>query len=423
MREEVLVFIVMVATLLVGAVVTRNRREWSPFFLIVASVLGSLVSGMGIRAREIVEGGFGFLDASLSVTAATVFVFLLYKGGAFHRIFQWIAGIGNRALKSLLVLLFIAFPSSLTGFPFASLLTTGTIASSYMEKGGVKKEKITEILVIGSFIGMVMPPSSLPAIIASNGSGSVLPTPYNGFYLPLLAISLPLLIVYWLFNIKPLSSFEDKGKVGVEMVIAILVALAALFDGVFGSLGYNGGNTLSFFLGSVAVIIVEKGYGSAVKCFSAVSDSLMEAVVPVAFLFALGSFIEVSSMTGVRGLFSLRILPYSVEGVMAFMMALSVVVGLFFSYPLPAFLISYAVFPIGWLANPVVVTGVSMALAVTTILSVRSPLLDAASELTALDGKMKRKVFIPILAISILSLALGFFFLHFGDGFLWILNV
>ena len=78
MREEVLVFIVMVATILVGAVVTRNRREWSPFFLIVASVLGSLVSGMGIRAREIVEGGFGFLDASLSVTAATVFVFLLY---------------------------------------------------------------------------------------------------------------------------------------------------------------------------------------------------------------------------------------------------------------------------------------------------------------------------------------------------------
>ena len=149
----------------------------------------------------------------------------------------------------------------------------------------------------------------------------------------------------------------------------------------------------------------------------------MEAVVPVAFLFALGSFIEISSMTGVRGLFSLRILPYSVEGVMAFMMALSVVVGFFFSYPLPAFLISYAVFPIGWLANPVVVTGVSMALAVTTILSVRSPLLDAASELTALDGKMKRKVFIPILAISILSLALGFFFLHFGDGFLWILNV
>ena len=78
MREEVLVFCVMAAVVLIGAVVTKNRRQWSVVFLLLASVLGSLVSGMGIRVREIVEGPFGYLDSALSVASATFFVFMYY---------------------------------------------------------------------------------------------------------------------------------------------------------------------------------------------------------------------------------------------------------------------------------------------------------------------------------------------------------
>lgn len=85
MREEVLVFCVMAAVVLIGAVVTKNRRQWSVVFLLLASVLGSLVSGMGIRVREIVEGPFGYLDSALSVASATFFVFMYYKAGGFQK--------------------------------------------------------------------------------------------------------------------------------------------------------------------------------------------------------------------------------------------------------------------------------------------------------------------------------------------------
>ena len=108
MREEVIVLCVMASIVLIGSVITKNRREWSVVFLLLASVAGSLVSGMGIRVREIVEGPFGFLDAALSITAATLFVFLLYKAGGLDYIYSHISRVKNRVVKALLTLFFIS---------------------------------------------------------------------------------------------------------------------------------------------------------------------------------------------------------------------------------------------------------------------------------------------------------------------------
>ena len=100
-----------------------------------------------------------------------------------------------------------------------------------------------------------------------------------------------------------------------------LVLVAVVIDGVFASVLFLGGNTLVFFVASVLVIVVWRGAGSAKAVFGAVSDGVMKAVVPMAVVFSLGSFIEVSSMTGVRGLFSYLILPYSTTAVMLVLMA------------------------------------------------------------------------------------------------------
>ena len=424
MREEVIVFCVMAGVVLIGSVITKNRREWSVAFLLLASLLGSLVSGMGIRVREIVEGPFGFLDASLSIASATLFVFLFYKAGGFKLIYDRVARVKNRVLKAFLTLFFIAFPSSLTGFPLASVMTTGVIVSESMKKSGVKKSKITEVVAIGSVIGAIMPPNSIPAIIASNGAGSVLPTPYNGFYAPLLAISLPVFIIYSLLNMKALSVGEEEGegKCGVYLLLALMVLLTSLFDGLCGSICYIGGNTLYFFIGSVLVLVINKGFGSVKGCIKATADSLMEAVVPVAFLFALGAFIEVSSMTGVRGFYSLRILPYDTKLVIVMMMALSAVIGIFFSDALPAFLITYAVFPIGWLCSPVVVTGVSMALSIIPLISMRSSIFEETSFLIESDEVKGKDRIKAIAIILVILIALGLVFVYFGDTALSFLN-
>ena len=424
MREEVIVIVVMTLVVFIGSVITKNRREWSVVFLLVASLLGSLVSGMGLRIREIVEGPFGFLDCALSIVAATLFVFLFYKAGGFQLIFNRIAKVKNRVLKAILTLFFIAFPSALTGFCTASVMTTGVIASKALKEGGVKDSKVTELVAVGSFIGMIMPPNSIPAIIASNGAGSVLPTPYNGFYAPLLAFSLPIFILYALVNMKTLSmgKSEGEGRLGIYFIIALIVILTSFFDGVCGSICYIGGNTLYFFLASIGVLVVKKGFGGMKETIKAISDSVMEAVVPVAFLFALGSFIEVSSMTGVRGLYSLRILPFDTKAVILFMMAVSLVIGVFFSDSIPAFLITYAVFPIGWLCSPVVVTGVSMALALVPLVTLRSSIFEETSFLINSDNPklLDRAKGIVIILVPVIILSVVF--VLFGETTLSFLN-
>ena len=142
----------------------------------------------------------------------------------------------------------------------------------------------------------------------------------------------------------------------------------------------------------------------------------------MAFLFALGSFIEVSSMTGVRGYFSLRILPYSEKSVILFLIALSVALGTVFSTPIPAFLTAYAVFPIGWLANPVVVTGVSAALSAVPLVSMHSSLFSETERVLGYEKAKGKDQALATLAMVILVLAFGVFFVMAGDGVLSLLN-
>ena len=135
----------------------------------------------------------------------------------------------------------------------------------------------------------------------------------------------------------------------------------------------------------------------------------------VGAVFALGAFIEVSSMTGVRGIFSYRILPYSVTAVMLALMALSVIVGVLLSSPLPAFFVAYAVFPIGWLANAVIVTGCAAAVGVAGLLAVRGGVFALAKEELSLQdvsyGAALRQLLLP----ALLVLAMGVVMVLFGD--------
>ena len=397
-----------------GSVATRNDRKWSVFFLFLAAVAGSLVAGMGIRFREIVEGPFGFLDSMLCVCAASVLVMLLDRSGAFAYLADRLFSIKNTTLKAFAVLLFIALPAMLTGFAGSSLLTTGKLVRERAEGTDSKKMHLT--VCVGAFIGVILPPNCIPAMIAANGAGSVLPTPYAGFFLPLLLIGLPAFIAYGLINRKALASVsaggrtESKGAVAALAVLA-LTLVAVVIDGVFASVLFLGGNTLVFFVASILVVVIWRGAGSAKAVFDAVSDGVMKAVVPIAVVFALGSFIEVSSMTGVRGLFSYVILPYSTTAVMLVLMACALGIGLLLALPIPAFLITYAVFPIGWLANSVIVAGCSTVLAVVALLTFRGGIADCGKDGTKWQDVLK-EAWLPV----VLVLVVGVVFVVCGDS-------
>lgn len=422
MREEVLVAIVMFAISIAGSVATKNDRKWSVLFLLLASVAGSLAAGMGVRFREIVEGPFGFLDSMLCVCCATVFVSALDRSGAFRLLFARFCAIRNRVLKAFAMLFLIALPAMLTGFAGASLLTTGRLVGNGISRQDKRKAVLT--VSVGAFLGVILPPNCIPAIIASNGAGSVLPTPYVGFFLPLLVVALPAFIVFALMNTGTFAQVQaneqdkaaDREAAGSLIVLA-LVLVAVLVDGLLSSFVYIGGNTLVFFVATVLTIAVCKGYGSVRNTLDTVSDGLMKAVVPTAVVFALGSFIEVSSMTGVRGYYSLLTISCNVQYLMLVLMAIAIVLGYFVSVPVPAFLITYATFPIGWLANTVTVTGCSIAIAIAALVAFRGGIVESAAKALGLEerpgrAQVLKAVWLPV----VLVLAMGIVMVLFGDS-------
>ncbi|MCQ2419568.1 MAG: TRAP transporter large permease subunit, partial [Clostridia bacterium] len=225
MREEILIAIVMLGISIIGSVITRNDKKWSVAFLLLAAVAGSLTAGMGVRFREIVEGPFGFLDSALCICAAAVFVGILNHAGAFDALLDAISRLRCKTAKALLVLLVIALPAMLTGLASVSVLTTGTLVGKRMKQQGVSNEKSVAIVVVGSFLGMILPPNCLPAMIAANGAGSVLPTPYVGFFVPLALMGIPSLILFACMNRNALAlePAEAKDKKTLLLVLLALV--------------------------------------------------------------------------------------------------------------------------------------------------------------------------------------------------------
>ena len=416
MREEYLVALVMFAVLIIGQIVTKNEKKWAAVFLLLASVAGSLAAGMGIRFREIVEGPFGFLDAALSVCAGALFTGLLYRCGFMEKLLDRILRVRGDFLRALLLLLFIGMPGMFSGLASLSVLTSGKLAGEKMKAQGIPDGKVALTVIGGAFFGMMLPPNCLPAIIAANGAGSVLPTPYVGFFMPLLVLTLPCLLLFALLNRKTLSLLREEGKAEklpvLPLTVFILVWAALLVEGLLTSYIYIGGNTLVFFIASLLLVFAGGGVSAAV-------DSLYDAVIPVALMFALGSFIEVSSMTGIRGIYSLLTLPQTTGGqtslLMLVLMAAALVLSFGLSVPIPAFLVTYAVFPIGWLANPVIVTGISAAAGLAYLFTVRGGLFtETARTLQLKDAKWGESLK-ALLPSVLLMLALAVVMVLYGD--------
>ena len=416
MREEYLLALLMLGLVAAVEICTRNHPKWWAPALLLAAVAGSLVAGMGLRFREIVEGPFGFLDALLPCVVAMIFLRVLKDGGAWDRLFARLQG-KSPLLTSFGMLLFLALPGMLTGFAAASVLMSAKPVYELLMKKGASKAKAVGFIAVGAFLGMMLPPNCAPAIVASNGAGSVLPTPYVGFFLPLLILSCPAFLLFGLLSaplFKGPASDAEKEKLLPLLPLAIVLALV-LVDGLLGSYVYVGGQALIFLVGVVLAFLLPTERRGPKAAFDTLIQGVTDIAVPVAAVFALGSFIEVSSMNGIRGIFSYHILPYSVTAVMLVLMAISVVLGFVLSAPLPAFLITYAVFPIGWLANTVIVTGCAAAVGVALLIACRGGVISRVKEELGVEDVSYGQTVEQLLLPALLVLIMGIVMVVFGD--------
>ena len=420
MREEYLLALLMLGIVAVAEILTRNHPRWWAPVLLLAAVAGSLAAGMGLRFREIVEGPFGFLDALLPCVVGMIFLRVLKDNGTWDALLARLVG-KSPLLSSFGALLFLALPGMLTGFAAASVLMSAKPVYEHLLQRGASKVKAVGFITVGAFLGMMLPPNCIPAIVAANGAGSVLPTPYVGFFLPLLVLALPAFVLFGLMS-APLFKGEaptaEKGKLLPLLPLAV-VLLLVLVEGLLGSYVYVGGQVIIFLIGILLAFLLPTKRRGPKAALDTLLQGTADMAIPAAAVLALGSFIEVSSMNGIRGIFSYHILPWTngdaTDLVMLVLMALSLAVGFFLSAPLPAFFITYAVFPIGWLANTVIVTGCASAVGVVCLIALRGGIFSRTREELGIEDVTYKQVLGQLLLPALLVLVLGVVMVVFGD--------
>ena len=265
------------------------------------------MSGNGLGIRHLVEGTFGYVDTILVIATAMIFMRAVQESGALDALNIVIIKRFRTVPALLLPLLMLVamFPGMITGSSSASVLTAGAVVAPVLMILGLPVESAGAFIAMAGILGMIAPPVNIPAMIIGGG----IDMPFVGFELPLLLLTMPLAIVFSLTlglkHIKKVSWEELAPRLDLEtykrfgprlfapiLVVAILMVLGKTVPQYFGM-----GLPLVFIIGAALACFAGKRFNPLKAAKSAVADAL-----PVLGILAgVGMFIQVMTLTGVRG--------------------------------------------------------------------------------------------------------------------------
>lgn len=309
----------ILGVMVVVFILTLQAFKMSPeLSMIISAFAGALVAGFGLPLRHIVEGTFTYLDIILTIIAATIFMNILEDSKAISYIVKSIVVnfYKQRIVLLILLMLVLLLPGALTGAGSASVLISGGIVGMVLQSMGIPLLNVTAIVFIGAALSVATPPVNIYAMIISGGVNM----PYIGFFAPLL---IPILIlafftvIYLGWKGKPLelSTIIDKlppvpakmsgFKVYFPfMILAILMLATRLFPHIFPILG----TPLIFIISSIAALFIVWLNGQKVNILLISKRTLKQLFPLIATLVAVGIFVQILSLTGVRGLLVITIL-------------------------------------------------------------------------------------------------------------------
>ena len=303
MSQELIVFIVMLAVFMLGCFLAQLPVGVS---MMLAAISGCLAAGEGIPLRHLVEGSFSYVDTIMVIASAMVFMKSLELSGALNALSVLIVKKFHKKplVLLLLIMAIIMFPGMITGSSTAAVLSAGSIMAPVLMLMGIDKISAAAIIAMGGLTGMIAPPVNLPAMIIGGG----IDTPYVGFAIPLLVLTVPIAIFSVIFLgykqaknldysiIEPQLDFEIGKKYGLKLYlpIAALVVLMVLAQLIPQA---DIGMPLIFLL-SAAVGLFSGRKINFVKLFQ---SAIHDALPVMAILMGVGMFIQVMTLTGVRG--------------------------------------------------------------------------------------------------------------------------
>ena len=305
MTAELLTFVAMLGVFLLGCFLLKLPVSIS---MVLAAIAGGLVGGQGLPLRHLVEGMFAYVDTILVIVTAMIFMKVIQESGALDAISSLIIEKFHKvpALMLCLIMVIIMFPGMITGSSTASVLSAGSIMAPVLMMMGVPALETACILAMGGILGMIAPPTNIPAMIIGAG----IDIPYVGFGLPLTLLTFPLAFLFVLLfaykHVKKMNYVEVQAKLrtesrkkfGFRIYIPLILAIVLMV--------INKTVPAIPDLGMPLVFLIS----AAVGCFTGykfnvakMAKESVNAALPVTgILMGVGMFIQIMTLTGVRGL-------------------------------------------------------------------------------------------------------------------------
>ncbi len=304
MNSELIIFVVMIATFIVGVMLFKLPSGIS---IVMAAIAGALTGGQGIPIRHLVEGTFSYVDTILVISCAMIFMKVVQKSGALDALTALIIEkfYKRPALLLCMVMFIIMFPGMITGSSTASVLSAGSIMAPVLLLMGIPAVEVASILALGGVLGMVAPPVNVAAMIIGGG----IDIPYVGFEVPLALLTFPPAIVIVLAlghkyakkmdyeSIRAKLNFEPREKFGIKIYLPIMLVIVLLvLNRTVPSLP-DLGMPLIFLISAFAGLFT----GYKFDYLPEFKDAIKSVLPVLGILIGVGMFIQVMTLTGVRG--------------------------------------------------------------------------------------------------------------------------
>lgn len=275
--------------------------------MVLSSIAATLIGVKGIPIRHLVEGMFGYIDTILVIATAMIFMKVIQEIGTLNALSGSILKkFHSKPTILLILLMFIAmFPGMITGSSTAAVLTAGSIVAPILMLMGIPQLETATIIALGGLFGMIAPPVNVPAMIIGGG----IDMPYVGFTIPLLLLTVPMAIFSVLYlglkyvkvvdyaEIENKIDFTEVNKYGLKLYIPVLIALFLMLMDKVAPKYFGLGMPLIFIIGAIVGMFCGKKIN-----FIQVSKTAINQALPVlGILMGVGMFIQVMTMTGVRG--------------------------------------------------------------------------------------------------------------------------
>ena len=281
--------------------------------LAASSVVLALAAGRGFPLFHLVEGMFSYLDVSLVLLTAMVFMKVIEANGLLAELTHSLIALlgGSRLLLLVALTIVIMFPGMITGSCTASVLGTGVIVAPVLMRMGLPRATAGAVVSSAAVYGMIAPPVNVPVMIIGGG----IDMPYVGFGLVLTVLTVvpAVATTIWLawrgIDRARLADVvaRSRAELGASTLrgsrrLLLYLPLAAVIALMIGpklapQWSLDPRLPLTFLIGSLLGTVA----GRRVPLLAAARAGVSEILPVVGILVGVGMLIEMLTLTGLRG--------------------------------------------------------------------------------------------------------------------------